>query len=655
MTKHLEKQRKQDLGIFYTPPEVVNFIFDILNIWKEKEDKETNRWTSRKHYPSVIDPAVGDGIFLKAAIQSGFTKPDWIFGLDIDSEVVKKWKEINLLKEFGGNEEDLEAHFFHQNGLDRIRWEQHVKKYKYKLKQKDIGDQQFNVAVGNPPYGGLGIYEEMRMLSESVLSARKVQRIYTQKLDTLFGEQEEKILRTTTTEHVNLTLSQLKIFELKELSKNLLNLDIWKDKKYLPQRINHQLNINGVEINLKDILTLKEIEKLKGFPIEILFVERFIQLVKPGGWVAIIIPDGILSNSNAHYVRDFISSKSKVEAVVSLPRDTFKQAGTSAKTSILFLRKLRENEKPLLEHRVFLATADKVSKDNFQKIVEHYKQFYNLKDIMQNSKLVQITKDASGREIAMVRADLTVKNLMEEKPSSRWDPEYWHPQFDNLFGDIKIELELLGHFILAGTEGITYGSTKPREWSDVGKGVKYIKSVNVLNTGLDIFNIFWTPEGGRLDGLQYRVKVGDLVMNKSGTGTFGRLFVVGQDFGKIVVSQDTMRIRVNSLSPYFVAIYSQTKYGILQVQRLTAGVSGQVHIDFEDIKSIKIPRLSEKVQKNIEEAYKKMAAYHDKAMGAKKKDDEAGYKKNIETAEKMLKDIIAKTEAVIRGERKDVI
>lgn len=375
MTKHLEKQRKQDLGIFYTPPEVVNFIFDILNTWKEKEDKETGRWTSRKHYPSVIDPAVGDGVFLKAAIESGFTKPDWIFGLDIDSEVVKKWKEINLLKEFGGKEEDLESHFFHQNGLDRIHWEQHIKKYKYKLKQKDIEDQQFNVAVGNPPYGGLGIYEEMKMLSESVLSARKVQKIYTQKLDTLFGEQEEKILKTTTTEHVNLPLSQLKIFELKELSKNLLNLEIWKDEKYLPQRINHQLNINGIEINLKDILTLKEIEKLKGFPIEILFVERFIQLVKPGGWVAVIIPDGILSNSNAHYVRDFISSKSKVEAIVSLPRDTFKQAGTSAKTSILFLKKLEGNEKPPFEHRVFLATADKISKDEFQNIVKNYIKF----------------------------------------------------------------------------------------------------------------------------------------------------------------------------------------------------------------------------------------------------------------------------------------
>ena len=41
-------------------------------------------------------------------------------------------------------------------------------------------------------------------------------------------------------------------------------------------------------------------------------------------------------------------------------------------------------------------------------------------------------------------------------------------------------------------------------------------------------------------------------------------------------------------------------------------------------------------------------------MEAKAKGDEAGYKKNIETAEAMLKDLIARTEAVIRGEREDV-
>ena len=57
------KQKKQDLGIFYTNSGIVNFIYDILKIWKEKEEKESGRWESKKHFPSVIDPAVGEGYF----------------------------------------------------------------------------------------------------------------------------------------------------------------------------------------------------------------------------------------------------------------------------------------------------------------------------------------------------------------------------------------------------------------------------------------------------------------------------------------------------------------------------------------------------------------------------------------------------------------
>jgi len=371
------KQKKQDLGIFYTDQRIADFICDILKIWKEKEEGETGRWESRKHFPSVVDPAVGEGIFLKTVIEAGLTKTDYIFGLDIDEEVVQKWKQINLLKEFGGKEEDLEAHFFHQNGLDKIHWEQHINKYRYKLKQKDINIQQFDAVVGNPPYGGMGIYEEMKMLSESVLSAKKVQRIHTQKLDTLFGEEVEKISKDTTTEHVKLSLSQVKVFELKELSKNLINLEIWKDKKYLPQRINHQLSINGVKINLKDILTLKEIDRLKSYSIEILFIERFIQLAKPGGWIAIVIPDGILTNSNSHYVREFISEKAKVEAIVSLPRDAFKNVGTSAKTSILFLQKYKDQgEKRDLNYPVFLASVESLEEKYFKIIKDAYQKHY---------------------------------------------------------------------------------------------------------------------------------------------------------------------------------------------------------------------------------------------------------------------------------------
>lgn len=611
MPKTEEKQKKQDLGIFYTPPAVSSFIFDILLIWKSKEEKETGRWESRKHYPSVIDPAVGEGVFLKSAIEKGFTTPKYIFGIDIDEDAKKRWEEINLLRSFGSKAE-LDVHFFHQNGLLPLD-------EKKVLRYKRGGLKEFDAVVGNPPYGGLGVDLKNKKNPEAIALLN--------------------------------TLVKYEIFWWKRAKQN-----------NRPNKSETSLSLFGnfASTEAKNrSLGITEVAKIaEGIPIEILFTERFLQLAKHGGWVAIIIPDGILTNSNAHYVREFIANKAKVEAIVSLPRGTFKQAGTSAKTSILFLRKYKQDEQPHYNYPIFLSSVTAADEENLKKVVTEYTKFYNHNNSMNNSNhnnKIAIIKDESGKEAVMVRVDKTLKEMMEEQPSSRWDTEYWHPKFDDFLSDAIFDFEILGKYILQGTEGITYGSTKPREWSVANVGVKYIKSVNVLNTGLDIVNIFWTPEGGRLDGSQYRVKVGDLIMNKSGTGTFGRLFVIDKDFGKMVVSQHTMRIRLSGISPFFVAVYMQTEYGYKQIQRLTAGVSGQVHIDFDDIKSIKIPDLPEKIQKNIESEYKKMSAFHDRALEAKKKGDEAGYKKNIETAERMLRDLIARTEAVIRGEREDVV
>jgi len=213
----------------------------------------------------------------------------------------------------------------------------------------------------------------------------------------------------------------------------------------------------------------------------------------------------------------------------------------------------------------------------------------------------------------------------------------------------------MSELILPKIEGLIYGSTKPRQWSRPNVGVKYIKSVNVLNTGIDIPNIFWTPLNGNLDGSQYRVKTGDIVMNKSGTGTFGRITAIVNSPGKMVVSQDTMRIRIQNINIFYVVVYFLSKFGVNQIDRVTSGVSGQVHIDFDDIRSIKIPLIPDNIQQNIEAEYKIMHVYHERAMKYKKEKKDNLYQKNISTAEQMLKELIQKTEEVIEGKRKDVI
>ena len=108
----------------------------------------------------------------------------------------------------------------------------------------------------------------------------------------------------------------------------------------------------------------------------ILFIDRCLQLLKSGGRLLIVVPDGVLCNSGDRYVREYIMGKKDettgqfhggkaiVKAVISLPSDTFKLSGTGAKTSILYLQKRKAREEDLVRFQdepqgsVFMAVAD---------------------------------------------------------------------------------------------------------------------------------------------------------------------------------------------------------------------------------------------------------------------------------------------------------
>jgi len=91
--------------------------------------------------------------------------------------------------------------------------------------------------------------------------------------------------------------------------------------------------------------------------IEVLFLERFIQLARPGGKIAIILPEGVFANSGLRHVREYLVENLTIHAIIGLPRQVFKDTGTTAKTAILFL----EKRKPSSTHKVLLGEVEAVS------------------------------------------------------------------------------------------------------------------------------------------------------------------------------------------------------------------------------------------------------------------------------------------------------
>jgi type I restriction enzyme M protein len=91
------------------------------------------------------------------------------------------------------------------------------------------------------------------------------------------------------------------------------------------------------------ILDLFEIGKGKNNrPTELIFIERCLNLLKPGGRMGIVLPDGNLHNPSLAWLRRWAEGRAKLLAVVSLPEETFIQR--AVKASLVFLRKFTEAE-----------------------------------------------------------------------------------------------------------------------------------------------------------------------------------------------------------------------------------------------------------------------------------------------------------------------
>ena len=123
-------------------------------------------------------------------------------------------------------------------------------------------------------------------------------------------------------------------------------------------------------------------------PPQILFIEHCLNLLKPGGRMAIVLPDGILGNESIGFVREFIRMKADVVAIIDLPLETF-MPSTSTKTSLLFLQK-RDVVEVGCQDRVFMAIAENCGhnrrgkilldeqgnvKDDFPSVAEEFKKW----------------------------------------------------------------------------------------------------------------------------------------------------------------------------------------------------------------------------------------------------------------------------------------
>lgn len=110
------------------------------------------------------------------------------------------------------------------------------------------------------------------------------------------------------------------------------------EKRYLENYALGKKGVDWIEAKLNNVNLNRETVREQQTT-EVLFIEQCHRFLKPGGYLAMVIPDSILTNSSLQYVRDWIEEHWRIVAVVSLPQFAFAANGAGVKSSVLFLKK----------------------------------------------------------------------------------------------------------------------------------------------------------------------------------------------------------------------------------------------------------------------------------------------------------------------------
>lgn len=112
---------------------------------------------------------------------------------------------------------------------------------------------------------------------------------------------------------------------------------------------------------------------------EVLFIERCLNLLKPGGRMGIVLPEGVLNNPNLQKVRDYVETKAKILLVVSIPQDVFIASGATVKPSLMFFKKFTEKEEK--EYKEIMENVHSEISNKYKLELDEIKKQLNKKNI----------------------------------------------------------------------------------------------------------------------------------------------------------------------------------------------------------------------------------------------------------------------------------
>lgn len=307
-----------DFGQYFTPRPIVKFIVDVLPIKKDSY---------------VLDTSCGSGGFLLHALD-------------------KVRQQANI--EYPDYETDPD---------EKLDW----KKYWHDFAEHNLYGIEINEQIARTAKMNMIIHDDGHT---NVISCDGLLQI-TPNPEPLQETDDEREARKTRNENTIQKKGRNDKFKENHFDFILTNPPFGSSVKQTEKAYLHQYGFGVKETDWLDMSGARKGRENQST--EVLFIEQAYNfLKKDSGILAIVIPDGILTNSSLQYVRDSIEEMFRIIAVVSMPQTAFSATGAGVKSSVLFLKKYSEKESSNIKNLKLKLQGDLVAENKYRQKIKAF-------------------------------------------------------------------------------------------------------------------------------------------------------------------------------------------------------------------------------------------------------------------------------------------
>jgi type I restriction enzyme M protein len=360
------------------------------------------------------------------------------------------------------------------------------------------------------------------------------------------------------------------------------------------------------------------------------FLLRALDLVRPGGYIALVLPSGILANERLRGMRADLLRRVTLLAVLDLPRETFRRVRTSAACSLLVVQAAPAPA----GHRAFFGIA--ASLDDLPALVA---AFHGPAPALQPAGALP-TAGGAPSHTRCASPHLSDYFWVEQGPAlaERLDAHFWQPSFQRLMERLAAPpFVALGE--LLGRGGLLAGDhVRPSRGESKGPGLpyEYYQTREFLPAGYNFARIERCDERAFRRLARTAVQRGDVLVSCAGIGGAGRgrVCLVTHEPGPSCTG-DVFILRPAGIDPTYLFLFLGGRWGRAQLLRLQNGV-GTANLSAGELRQVRVPLVPLPEQRRFAAAYAPARAAHDRSVAALRRGDAAAFARGQARAAALL-------------------